>query len=168
MKKFVVILLALLMLFLAGCSGKPADNTGNDDETTSPEKVTDTVADEKDGTEKKIVDFFEKLSDDYTVKEALDESMTAVFKVPDFYKLSKLDEASGCSDVIELIELADGYPEVVKEIEITVSDDEFDMLGSKVKDAVFFDMMKILIGSIEVELSDPAERTETEVNDESN
>ena len=163
MKKFIAILLAVLMLILVGCSKKPDEN--NDADTTA-NKETDAQTTAAENRDKEVDDYFNALSEDYTVKDMTEEQFVAVYTVPDFYELSKLIPEGESFDTMDLVELAKENPDTVKTFEITVQRDEDVSLKDKMLDTMFFEIFCNIIGSVEVDLSDPAERTE--VNDENN
>lgn len=162
MKKLLAIFLAVLMLLFVGCSKKPDDGVAD----TTADKETEAQTTDAESRDKEVRDYFDALSEDYTVKDMTDEQFIAVYTVPDFYELSKLIPEGDSFEAYDLIDLAKENPDTVKTLEITVKRDEDATLKDKMYDTMFFEIFCNIIGSVEVDLSDPAERTEA--SDENN
>ena len=165
MKKILAVLIASVMLLSVGCSKKPVDEESKNT-TSSNETEVDTPETVNHG--KEIDAFFFFLVENYTVKESNDEKMTVVFSVPDFYELSKLARKHEKLDFSDFMGLSAENPDVVKEIEITMTRDDDLSLKEKLQDAVILDMLHSVIGSMEIDLSDPEERANAEAKENEN
>ena len=157
MKKILSVLLAAFMLLSVGCS-KNLEDKDSKDTTTS--KETEAVTTDTENRDNEVKDFLDALADNYTVKDETNEQFVAVYTVPDFYEISKLMPEGEKYGAADLIDLAKDNPDIVKTLEVTVKRDDEKSLEDKFFDAMFFEVLCKIIGSVEVDLSDPSERTE--------
>ncbi|MBE6587239.1 MAG: hypothetical protein E7647_02355 [Ruminococcaceae bacterium] len=161
MKKFLVALLVLLLLLLCGCGKKQPEDT---EETTVPDTVTQ--KEDADGTDAKerIAEFFDGIFEDHTVEEKDSGEKVAVLTVPDFQKLFEGFSEGKDISIIDCIAIAKDNPDVTKELYVKLEAGDDENVREKLEDAFIFDMLVNSIGSVDIDLSDPAERTETEAD----
>lgn len=165
MKKIFAILLAILIMAFCGCSNSRDDTTENTTATNdvSKEESTDAV-----DAEEKISQFFKEIFDNHTIKENDSGEKVAVLTVPDFQKLSELFSEDEEINIDDCILLAKKNPDVTKELQVKLSSEDEENIREILEDAFIFDMLVNSIGSVDIDLSDPAERTKTEAEDENN